>query len=109
MGLFPTHFDRRFEKIIKRITVFLAPILGPYFGPLFGCPILHCGPMWLWVPSRQASMLSCASAAASEMGDKEATDHKGKIGPKIGPKIGTNKNGNLFNDFDKSSIKMDRE
>ena len=33
MGLFPTHFDRRFSKIIKHITILLVPIFGPYFGP----------------------------------------------------------------------------
>ena len=35
MRLFPTHFDRRFVKIIKNITICLVPILGPISGPIF--------------------------------------------------------------------------
>jgi len=39
MGLFPTHFDRKFVKIIKNITIFLAPYFGPYF-PFVGLTYL---------------------------------------------------------------------
>ena len=35
MRVFPTHFNKRFEKHIKHITVLLVPILRPYVRPYF--------------------------------------------------------------------------
>ena len=43
MGLFPTHFDRRFVKIIKNVTVFVVPILGPILGPILLFWVLSWG------------------------------------------------------------------
>ena len=35
MRVFPTHFNRRFGKIIEYITVFVGPYFRSYLGPYF--------------------------------------------------------------------------